>query len=597
MGALDSPQRPAILCGPTLLLVLIVLLFSTFSIRLWYLQVYRYDFFAGRSQDNRTRQTTMFSPRGIIWDRNGVLLAENVPAYALALVREECPDIPRTLDQIALWTGLPRADLQKAFDLGKKRVKHFDEQVIVPNISFDLVATVEVHHQEWPGLVIVVRPKRYYAHGTELAHILGYVARANEVELHNDPTLQLGDDVGKQGLEVVLEQRLRGDKGLEEFEVDALGRVLASRVVSPPVAGEDFSLSVSLPLQQAAINALDNRAGAIVVMDADSGEILAQVSLPSYDPNEFVVGISQTNWDALQDNELHPLQNRPVQSAYPPGSVFKLLIAGLALEKGLVSPTTSVYCTGKYTLGQREFRCWKRGGHGKVDLLKSLRESCDVYYYAAGERLGVDAIHDYALQCGFGEKTGLELPHERSGNIPSSAWKLKRFGERWQKGETLNFSIGQGHTLTTPLQIARFVGALVNDGHLLRPTLLRTTTPEIVGSLPMSAQTRKLILDAMVATVEEDQGTARLIRRPGVRVGGKTGTAQVVKLMEQYEKKKTHEIPYRFRDHAWLASFAEKDGRHYVVVVMIEHGGHGGADAGPVAGAVYDAIFNGQAGL
>jgi penicillin-binding protein 2 len=591
MGAFDTPHRPRIFSGPTLLLSCLVLLFCIFGIRLWYLQIYKNDFYTSRAQQNRIRQSTMFSPRGIIRDRSGVLLAENTPAYALALIREECPDIPGTLDQVSRWTGQPRDELQKVFEIGRKRVKHFDEQVIVANIPFELVALVEAHLLEWPGLTIVVRPKRFYTCGPTLAHVLGYVARANEEELNNDPDLQLGDDVGKQGVELVLERRLRGTKGLEEFEVDASGRILASRVVTQPVMGEDLTLSISLPLQEVATKALEGQAGSVVLMDADTGELLAQVSLPSYDPNEFVFGISHAKWNALLEDPNHPLQNRPVQSAYPPGSVFKLVVGGLGLDSGTVTPSSTVYCSGSHKLGRRVFRCWNRGGHGKTDFKKSLRESCDVYYYQLGERLGVDAISEYATQCGFGVRTGVELPHERSGNMPTAEWKMRRFGEKWQGGETLNFAIGQGYTQTTPLQVARFVAALVNGGKILRPTLLKSETPDVIGELPMTETTRRLILEAMVATVEEDRGTARLLRRKGVRIGAKTGTAQVVKLLDKYERKKTEEIPYKYRDHAWLVGFAEKDGRHYVAVAMVEHGGHGGSDAGPVVGAVFDAIL------
>ena len=594
MGAFNTPERPQVFSGPPLLLVFVVVLFCIFGIRLWYLQIYKHDFYLGRAQENRTRQSTMFSPRGIIRDRTGLLLAENTPAYALALVREDCPDIPGTLDQISRWTGQPRDELQKAFEIGRKRVKHFDEQVIVPNIPFELVALVEAHRQDWPGLVIAVRPKRSYAYGEVLAHVLGYVARANEEELNNDPDLQLGDNVGKQGVELTLERRLRGTKGLEEFEVDASGRVLSSRVVSSPVMGEDLNLSISLHLQEVATKALNDRAGSVVAMDADTGEVLALVSLPSYDPNEFVVGISHAKWNELLEDPLHPLQNRPVQSTYPPGSIFKLAVGALGLESGTVTPSKTVFCSGKYTLGTRDFRCWNKGGHGVTDFKKSLRESCDVYYYQLGEQLGVEAISGFSIKSGFGVRTGIELPHERTGNMPTPEWKFKRFGEKWQRGETLNYSIGQGYTLTTPLQAARFVAALVNGGKILRPTLLLSEEPDVQGELPISPAVRKLVVDAMVATVEEDRGTARILRRPGLRIGGKTGTAQVVKLLDKYEKKKTHEIPYKYRDHAWMVSFGEKDGKRFVVVSMVEHGGHGSSDAGPVAGAVLDALLGVQ---
>lgn len=590
MGTFEQPERPRFFSGPALLLTLLVVLFGLFSIRLWYLQIYKNEFYLSRAQDNRTRQSTMFSPRGIIRDRDGLLLAENAPAYALALVREDCPDIPGTLDQISIWTETPREEIQKSFELGRQRVKPFDEQVIVSNISFDLVAMLEAKHHDWPGLAIVVRPKRFYTYGSTLAHILGYVARANEEELLNDPSLQLGDDVGKQGIELVLEQKLRGSKGLEEFEVDASGRILSSRVLSQPAKGDDVNLSISLPLQEAATKILENKAAALVVMDAKTGQIVVQVSLPTYDPNDFVVGISHSKWNDLLEDPLHPLQNRPVQSSYPPGSVFKLVVAGLALDSGIMTPSSTIFCSGQYTLGKRSFRCWRRGGHGTVALTKSLVESCDVYYYQVGEKLGVNAISNYAIQCGFGTKTNVELPHERSGNMPTPEWKLKRFGERWQGGETLNFAIGQGYTLATPLQVARFIAALANGGLLLRPTLLLEKA-DVIGELPMTTGTRKYILDSMVATVENERGTARTLRRPGLRIGGKTGTSQVVKLMDKYEKKATKEIPYKYRDHAWMASFVEKDDNCYVVVAMIEHGGGGGAEAGPVVGAMIDLLF------
>lgn len=594
MSVFNAPEPPRVFSGPPLLLILIVCLFCIFGIRLWYLQIYKAAYYTDRAQQNRTRQSSIYSPRGIIRDRNGTLLAENTPAYALGMVREDCPDIPATLDQICRWTGESRDDLQKAFELGRKRAKHFAEQVIVPNISFEQLARVEAHRQDWPGLTIAVRPKRSYAYGPVLAHVLGYVARANEKELDGDEELQLGDDVGKNGVELVLERRLRGSKGLEEFVVDASGRVLESHVVAQPNRGQDLTLSISLPLQQAATRAMEDRVGSVVAMDADTGEILALVSLPTFDPNEFVGGISHASWNQLLDDPRHPLQNRPVQSSYPPGSVFKLAMGGLALESGTMKPGQTVFCSGKYQLGRRYFRCWNRGGHGSVDFKRSLRESCDVYYYHVGEHVGVNAISDYALKCGFGVKTEVELPHERTGNIPNPEWKLTRIGEKWQGGDTINFSIGQGYTLTTPIQVARFVAALANGGHLLRPTLLKTQTPDVVDELPMSAKTLGLIQDAMVATVAERRGTARLIYRPDVRTGGKTGTAQVVKLMDKYEKKDTDEIPYKYRDHAWLASFGEKDGKRYVVVAMVEHGGHGGSAAGPVVKAVYESLFGPQ---
>ncbi len=596
MSRFRPPRDAPLWAGPTVLFGLTVVLFAVLGVRLWYLQVVKADFYHSKAQENRTRQRVLYAPRGVIRDAEGTLVAENVPAYAVAVVREECGDIQATLDQIARWTGVDRDALQKSFELGKRRTKSFEEQVVVPNVTFDTVALIESQRHRWPGVSVVVRPKRFYATGALLAHVLGYVARANEEELARDPELLLGDDVGKLGVELALERRLRGKKGLESFEVDAAGRVLGTTRLRDPVPGEDLQLGIHLPLQRAGVRALMGKAGTVVVLDADTGHVLTMVSSPSYDPNEFVAGISQARWNALQEDPLHPMQNRPIQSVYPPGSVFKLVLAGAALEAGVVTPSTIIYCNGKYAVGDREYRCWRRGGHGRVDLRKSIRESCDVYYYTVGERLGPWAMSEFARRCGWAQATGVDLPHERIGVVPSPAWKLERLGRKWVGGDTINMSIGQGYTVATPLQITRFVAALVNGGRLLRPLLLSSDAPEVQGQLPMKESTRRLILEAMVAVVNEEGGTARVLARPGIRIGAKTGTAQVVKLMDQYEKKETKDIPYKYRDHAWLACFAEKDGRRYAIVAFVEHGGHGGSEAGPVAGAMIDALF-GRGGM
>jgi penicillin-binding protein 2 len=285
------------------------------------------------------------------------------------------------------------------------------------------------------------------------------------------------------------------------------------------------------------------------------------------------------------------LQNRTIQSVYPPGSVWKLMMAGLFLEKG-ISPAQRVPCTGEITLGNQIFRCWRRGGHGHVDMVSSLVQSCDVYYYTMGERLGIDAIEAFAKACGFGMPTGIELPYEKAGLVPSRAWKRRRFGERWQRGETLNASIGQGHILVTPLQVACFVGALLNGGKLMEPHLLAGTAPKVRGEIPVSASHRRFILEAMRAAVEAPAGTAKVLARPETNIGGKTGTAQVVRLrMAGNRRLKGNEVEYFERDHAWIASWGEHNGKAVVVVAMIEHGGGGAAVAGPIVAKVYDAYY------
>lgn len=591
-----DPQKKSSL-GPLLLQSLIVLLFCFFGLRLWYLQVYKGDYFARKSLQNRTRQYSVYAPRGLVRDMHGTLLAINEPAYALALVREDCPDIGKTLTAISSWTSVPLDELRESFRRGQKRVKSFDPQIIIPDLTLDLVARIEAHSLYWPGVQIVTKPRRFYPEQGVLSHVLGFVAQANEKDLNEDHSLALGDAVGKQGLEKTLEQTLRGTKGLREVEVDAAGRVLNANILRPPRAGTDLRLSIDLGLQKKISSVMQGKAGAVVVLEPVTGKLRALVSEPTFNENSFVRGISTAEWQGLLSNPLHPLQNRPIQSAYPPGSVFKLVMAGCGLDKGGADPAHTVFCNGGYKLGRRVFRCWKRYGHGKVDMKKSLVESCDVYYYQLGEKLGVDTLSPYARACGFGARTGIDLPHEKSGLVPSRDWKERKYGRRWQGGDTLNMSIGQGYTLVTPLQVARFLGGVLNGGVLLKPSLLETEQPEEQGRLPFSERARNLVVKNMVATVEEARGTARILRTDGVRIGGKTGTAQVVKLMEKYEKKDTEEIPYKYRDHAWMAAFARQEERAYVIVAMIEHGGHGGSDAGPVVKTAIEHLFQtGSAG-
>ena len=578
--------------GPYLILVFIWGLFCAFGLRLWFLQIYKGEFFARKAKDNRLRRQSIYAPRGLIVDRDGKLLAINEPSYSLAIVREDCPDIDKVLLQVSKWTSIDFKKLKEIYLCGRKRVKSFEPQIIIPNLSFELLARIEAYAPHWPGLKIMVRPRRKYLQGPVLAHVLGYVAQASEEELNKDSELALGGNIGKQGLEYVLEKRLRGKKGLKQMEVDAVGRTLHEELIRPPVAGEDIRLSLELELQKKVYDLMKGRAGAVIVMEPDSGQILSLVSSPSYDNNQFVQGISVDNWRSLLKNPLHPLQNRCIQSVYPPGSVFKLVVASCGLYEKKVDPEKKIFCSGAYRLGRRVFRCWKKYGHGWVDLTRSLIESCDVYYYQLGKELGVDKISTFAKKCGFGRLTGIDLPHEKSGLIPDRKWKLKRFKEPWQGGETLNMAIGQGYTLVTPLQVARFVSALINGGKLYKPSLLAEEAKVGEEDLPFGEDIAQKIIQAMIRTVEDEHGTARRLKKKGVLIGAKTGTAQVVKLLSEYEEKETEEIPYRFRDHAWMASFAQKGDKRYVVVAMIEHGGHGGAAAGPIVRAIYDFIFD-----
>ncbi|MFO7717845.1 MAG: penicillin-binding protein 2 [Desulfohalobium sp.] len=574
--------------GLALVRLCILALFCVFALRLWFLQIHKGDRFASKARENRLREIPVYAPRGLIRDRDGTLVADNKPAYALALIREECSDIDDCLHQVSQWTGQPLAQLKSRFERGRKHTRPFETQILVPHLDFGLVAKIEAHAPQWPGLKVLSRPQRSYPYGEDLAHVLGFVAQASEQELRADAKLRLGDMVGKSGVEKAFEKHLRGKKGRKQIEVNAAGRGLQERMVRQPEAGQDVRLSIDLSLQRKAMDLLANKAGSIIVLDPKTGELLTLASSPSYDSNLFVQGISSKDWERLATNPRQPLQNRAIQNVYPPGSVFKLVMVGCALHEMGVDPRKEVYCNGAYTLGNRTFRCWKKEGHGDVDMRKALVESCDVYFYKLGQELGVETISEYAKLWGLGEKTGINLPQEKSGLIPSREWKRRQRGARWQGGDTVNMSIGQGSTLTTPLQIATMLGGLLNEGTLVTPSLLHNSPVKEGGQMPLSPQERQRILQYMVDTVDSRRGTARRLQSKGVTIGGKTGTAQVVKLVDPEDDE---EILYKYRDHAWMASFGRYEDQTYVVVTFIEHGGSGGATAGPPTKAMYDALF------
>ncbi|MBO6171269.1 MAG: penicillin-binding protein 2 [Desulfovibrio sp.] len=576
--------------GVILLQVLVGLMFFVLVTRFWYLQVHRGAEFTRQAQENRLRIERIFAPRGRILDDKGKVLADNRTAYGLSIVREDCRDIPATLAQISAWSGIPLPQIWEKFRQDRFKVKPFEPLLLITDIEFDLVARIASEIHAWPGLEIVVRTKRSYPERDLFAHVLGYVAEANEQEMAADSALAMGDLVGKQGLELKLEKQLRGRKGLYDVEVDAHARVLGKTLREEPRGGHELRLSLDIGLQKAAWEALNGEAGCVVVMEPHSGKLRALVTSPAYDNNLFAAGISQRDWDALRTNSRFPLQNRVIQSVYPPGSVWKLVMATMLLERG-VSPHDSVFCPGQVKLGNQIFRCWRRGGHGSQNLVYSLINSCDVYYYLMGERMGIDKIEEFAKACGFGRPTGIDLPHEKSGLVPSKDWKRRRFGRPWARGETYNISIGQGYTLVTPVQVAVFVSALLNGGDLLKPQLLDDAPREVRGKVPARPQTLQFVVEAMRRTA--NGGTAKVVGRKDADMGGKTGTAQVVKLkMAAGDRRlRSSEMEYAQRDHAWIATWGVKNDKSYVVVVMVEHGGGGSSVAGPVARKVYDYLF------
>lgn len=588
----DSDPREPSSRGYLFLQILVLGLFCLILLRLWHLQILEGREYADKAQQNLLRERSIYPLRGLLRDRDGEILAGNQPAYALGLVREDCSDVPAALSRISDWTDLSSQELEKRYDQRKGQVKPFQPLILISSLSFEQLATIESQLMNWPGLQIITRPQRHYPEAPVFSHVLGYVAQANKQELLDNPDLHPGETVGKQGLEKVLDRTLRGHKGRKLLEVDAQGRVLKERVVTSPEPGETIRLTIDADLQRHIWREMGEQSGAVVVMRPNSGDVLALVSKPGYNGNAFVEGISEQKWQKLLSNPRDPLRNRAVQSAYPPGSVFKLVVSSAALKRDTLPLDEEFHCPGYYRLGNRVFHCWKEGGHGDVALREAIKQSCDVYFYKLGEKLGIDAISEYARSYGFQQETGIPLPEEHKGLIPSREWKEHHIGRSWQKGETLNTAIGQGYTLTTPIQIARYVAALVNGGHLLQPKLLRRSEPEQLKRLPLSGDELNFLLQSMRATVEEPHGTAWRLRRKDAIVGGKTGTAQVIKLKEEYQDKETSAIPYKFRDHAWMASYGIRGREKFIVVALIEHGGHGSSAAGPVVNSIYEHLFS-----
>ena len=417
-------------------------------------------------------------------------MAINQPGYALTLVREDCKDVEATLEQVSRWTGIGYAELKKRFDEGKKEVKSFERMTLVPDVSFDLLARIEANSVYWPGLEISIRPRRVYPHGDALSNLLGYLSEATKEDIEKDKSLRVGDMVGRQGLELELENVLRGAKGLRQLEVDATGRNLKSAVLRQPIAGQDAYLSIDLRLQEFVLRQFEGLAGSAVVLEPFTGQVLALVTSPTYDNNIFTSKDFSSRWSALNKHPRKPLLNRAIQSTYPPGSVWKLMVAACGLHEGFITPNTRFFCPGSYKLGNITFRCWRKAGHGNVDLEQALVDSCDVYFYQLGEKLGVDRMSAYAMACGFGAPTGIDLPNESGGLVPTKKWKRKRFNEPWHGGENLNMAIGQGFTLAQPLQVARFLGALLNGGNVLKPNLLRGAPPVVQNKLPLRKEYR-----------------------------------------------------------------------------------------------------------
>jgi penicillin-binding protein 2 len=585
--------------------IMVIFVFICLSMRIWYLQILKWQYLTGLSENNRVRMVSLPAYRGMIRDRNGETLVSIRPSFNLYITPEDAGDSDPSLDLLSKKIKFERGKLKKNIS----REKSFKDILIKADITREEVAFVEENNMRLPGIKIKAEPLRNYVYKDLMSHTLGYLGEISKSKLKNtnNPFYSQGDFVGKNGLEDVFESTLRGKKGHKEVEADVSGRELKTIRKLPSESGNNLILTLDVKVQEELEKAMTSTPekivnGSAVVIKVQTGEILAIASKPTFDPNEFAAGITPGNWRKLINDEMHPLQNRSIHSQYPPGSTYKIAVAYAALEEGVIDPETTIYCPGHFKLGRGRYRCWKKSGHGAVNLHDALVQSCDVFFYTVGHRMGIDTLARYARKFGFGSPAGVGLSREKSGLVPSTQWKLKNRKKAWLLGETISASIGQGYNLVTPLQQANMMAAVANGGMLLKPYLVKRVEepggktikeffPEIRGQISGSSENMEVIRKALRDVVNGARGTGKRSRLKNIIVSGKTGTVQVVRMKSNEELEKEDEVPYKYRDHAWFVAFAPYEKPEIAVAVLVEHGGHGGATAAPIAKKVFKKYF------
>ena len=567
-------------------LFLVLGLFVLFS-RILYLQVVKGDYYRELSEQNRVRTVTISPARGLILDRHGELLANNIPSFNLYATFEDInrDALPAALEDLI---GLPSGETKKRLS---RRGRSYMPVLLKNGLTLREAALIEMNRLNLPGLRIQAESQRNYVHGPLGGHLLGYVGEVSQ-EQQDEPAfadLAMGSIVGKTGVEKTFDPQIRGKTGQKTIEVDARGTERKTLSVVEQTAGNDLYLSLDLDLQRLAEALLDQESGAVVALDPENGDVLVMASSPTFDPNTLSHGLSAAVWERISGDSRHPLTNRAIQGIYPPGSTFKIMVASAALASSKWSPGSRIHCTGLFPFGNHVFRDWKKGGHGTMDMYHAIVHSCDVYFYILGNRLGIDAIAETARQYGLGQPTGIDLPGERSGILPSTEWKQRVRKEPWYAGETISAAIGQGYVTVTPLQMATAMAAVGNGGVLLRPRLVRAVRertnglvreilPIEKGLIALDRESFALLHRALRGVVVE--GTGRRADSKIVEVAGKTGTAQTIGARPHSSEK---EVPKQFRDHAWFVAYAPPEHPKIAVAVIVENVGHGGTFAAPIA--------------
>jgi penicillin-binding protein 2 len=571
----------------------IVLFMVVLLLRLWFLQIVKGDFYYEQAESNRIRPVKIRPPRGVIYDRSGRPMVENVLTFDISLVPEDAQNLDETIALLAPIVKMKpdaiRAELAAAAAVRTK----YEPVKIREEAPWDEVAFVEAHQDDLPGVIVEPEHRRHYPYGGLASHQFGYIGKVSRQQRKQEQA-ELGLLVGQSGLEKTYEKLLQGGPGRRMIQVNAAGRKVKDLGIEEPTHGIDLYLTIDLDAQRAAEEALGDRAGAVVAMDPKSGEVLALVSHPNYDPNLFPRGIAPKDWVRLSNNPSHPLYNRAIQSVYPPGSTFKVVVSLAGLASGIIKPDDEVTCKGFVKSGKKTFRCWKKDGHGTLSFHRGLVESCDVYFYTMGDRIGFDRVARYARDLGLAAVTGIPLADEKKGLMPTADWKKQQIKEPWYPADNYMNSIGQGFVLVSPIQNCQVISAVANGGDFYQPRLLKKSRDRETGAETVYApkRMRRFAFDpkvleevrkALIGVTSEPGGTAHAAATPLGVVAGKTGTAQVIS-----QKFAGMKLTSKTEDHAWFIAYAPADDPKIAVSVIVEHGGHGGGAAAPVARKVME---------
>lgn len=563
-------------------LLLLVLIFY------WKIQVLDHQKYWKMAEANRIREFPLEAPRGLILDRQKVILAENAPSFKVSLIREAISDYDQTLIELSQLLGLSQEDLRKRIDR-YRFLPTFEPIVIKDNLKLEEVSIIEARKDEFPEIKLEVEPKRFYPFGQTGAHLIGYLQEVSVDELRTQPEKQwrAGEMVGKSGLEKQYNDQLAGRDGKIQEIVDSLGRPRAEISRTEPQPGHNLELTIDFDLQRKAEALLQGREGAIVVLDPRSGDCLVWASSPSYDPNRFINRFSAEEWLAIINDPGKPLENRVIRGLYSPGSTFKIVMALAALNEGVITENSTFFCSGSIKIYNKEFACWFKPGHGQLNLPEAIKNSCNVYFYQLGRRLDIDTIAAYARMMGLGQKTEIDLPGEKEGLVPSTDWKRKFLRQAWFPGETISVAIGQGPLLVTPLQMAYLTSLVANRGKKIRPHLVKSREePPAVSRIDLPESIIEKVVEGMWRSVN-NQGTGQGAYQPGFDVCGKTGSTQLISRETAERLSQTGgELK---KTHSWFTGFAPRHNPEVVVTVLVEFGGMGGETAAPIAGKIFQA--------